>query len=142
MPLDPDILDHISREAAFAAEFSWPPADAVSDLRPARLLEPWSIDREAALRALVAPAADDSSCETAIIALWLMHHSRREIRVLRVLPIDLQHERIFAWSESHILVSERGALLDLVNRVFQTADATKTLPAYEKGSGSGNVRRP
>lgn len=137
--LDPDLAAHLARERAFAVNFSWPPEESVTDARPRKLLQPWSIDREAALRAMIPDAVGDQKLEIALITLWLSMHTSDAITLLRVQSLARQFQTVQAWCRANVLVSERDAVMKLADAVFDAADQNKTLPAHEGGGDRGNV---
>lgn len=140
--IDPDVQAHLARSAAFDAQHAWPPAEHASDTRPRFVLRPWSIDREAALGALIPPALGSSALDTALAALWLAAHDEDAIVLLRVQPAALQWRQISAWAREHVRPAERSDLLKLVNDMLRAADETQTLPAHERGAAPGNAPCP
>lgn len=137
--IDPDLAAHLARERAFASAFAWPPEESVTEARPRKLLQPWSIDREAALRAMIPDAVGDQKLEIALITLWLSMHSADAITLLRVQPLARQFQTVQTWCRANVLVSERDAVMELADAIFAAADENKTLPAHEGGGERGNV---
>lgn len=138
-PLDPDLADHLARERAFDGVFAWPPAENVTPTRPRYILQHWSIDREAALRALRLPAAGDDKLDNALIALWLASHDDQAIMLLRINHLGWQYQSIRDWCRVHVLIHERDALMQLIEDMLRAADENKTLPAHEGSASAGNV---